>query len=136
MRHFRYVIIGNSAAGIAGYEGLRQIDASGSVAIISDEAAPIYSRSLISYYLAGQIGEEGTHTLVVLESLRHGGIELVPQSLRLDSLFDHLSNGKFLHPHLRYLHSTVVSTLSLHTPSGNAGECNEKPRCRETFAFP
>lgn len=59
MRSFRYVIIGNSAAGIAAYEGIRQVDRSGSVAMVSEETAPIYSRSLISYYLAGQIDEEG-----------------------------------------------------------------------------
>jgi nitrite reductase (NADH) large subunit len=59
MRSFRYIIIGNSAAGIAAYEGLRQVDHAGSVAIISEETAPIYSRSLISYFLAGQIDEEG-----------------------------------------------------------------------------
>ncbi|OPY31250.1 MAG: Coenzyme A disulfide reductase [Methanomassiliicoccales archaeon PtaU1.Bin124] len=59
MRSFRYIIIGNSAAGIAAYEGIRQKDRAGSVAMISDETAPIYSRSLISYFLAGQIDEEG-----------------------------------------------------------------------------
>ena len=59
MRSFKYVIVGNSAAGIAAYEGLREVDRTGSVAMISEETAPIYSRSLISYYLAGQIDEEG-----------------------------------------------------------------------------
>lgn len=59
MSSFKYLIIGNSAAGIAACEAIRQGDPSGQIGMISEEMAPIYSRSLISYYLAGQIDEEG-----------------------------------------------------------------------------
>ncbi|WP_366924399.1 FAD-dependent oxidoreductase [Metallumcola ferriviriculae] len=54
-----YVIIGNSAAGIAAAEGIRQQDKSKSIAIISDEPHAAYSRCLTSYYLGGEVTEAG-----------------------------------------------------------------------------
>ncbi|MFH0948162.1 MAG: FAD-dependent oxidoreductase [Elusimicrobiota bacterium] len=53
-----YVIIGASAAGISCVEAIRSIDAEGKITVISDENYPIYSRCLLSYYLAGMIPEE------------------------------------------------------------------------------
>jgi NAD(P)H-nitrite reductase large subunit len=53
-QHFRYLIIGNSAGGIAAAEAIREVDQNGSLAIVSDEIHPAYSRPLISEYLAGQ----------------------------------------------------------------------------------
>ena len=50
----RYVIIGNSAAGIAAVEGIRQIDRSGEITVISNESHHTYSRPLISYLLQGK----------------------------------------------------------------------------------
>lgn len=55
---FNYIIIGNSAAGVSALEAIRQLDKEGSTAIISEEDYPIYSRCLISHYLAGEIEEE------------------------------------------------------------------------------
>lgn len=49
----KYVIIGNSAAGIACVEGIRSVDADGEITIISDEPVAAYGRPLISYYLLG-----------------------------------------------------------------------------------
>ena len=49
----KYVIIGNSAAGIACVEGIRSVDADGEITIISDEPFAAYGRPLISYYLLG-----------------------------------------------------------------------------------
>ena len=49
----KYVIIGNSAAGIACVEGIRSTDAEGEITIISDEPFAAYGRPLISYYLLG-----------------------------------------------------------------------------------
>lgn len=49
----KYVIIGNSAAGIGAVEGIRQIDANGEITIISSEPHHTYARPLISYYLRG-----------------------------------------------------------------------------------
>ncbi len=51
----RYVIIGNSAAAAGCIEGIRKYDKSGSITVISDETHHVYSRPLISYYLAGKV---------------------------------------------------------------------------------
>jgi NAD(P)H-nitrite reductase large subunit len=54
----KYVIIGNSAAGVGTVEGIRQIDKSGEITIIADESHHTYSRPLISYLLLGKVTEE------------------------------------------------------------------------------
>jgi len=54
----QYVIIGNSAAGIAAAEAIRNKDKESRIVIISDEDYPAYCRCLISYYLAGDVGED------------------------------------------------------------------------------
>ncbi|MBI2850200.1 MAG: NAD(P)/FAD-dependent oxidoreductase [Chloroflexi bacterium] len=48
----KYLIIGNSAGGIGAVEAIREKDKTGTIAIISDEPYPAYSRPLISPYLA------------------------------------------------------------------------------------
>lgn len=47
----KYLIIGNSAGGIGAAEAIREVDASGTITIISDEPYPAYSRPLIHEYL-------------------------------------------------------------------------------------
>jgi len=54
----KYVIIGNSAAGIGAVEGIRSIDKQGEITIITDESYHTYSRPLISYLLLGKVTEE------------------------------------------------------------------------------
>ncbi len=54
----KYLIIGNSAAGVAAAEAVRKNDRTGSVTIISDEPHRVYSRPLISYLLAGLVTED------------------------------------------------------------------------------
>ncbi len=51
-----FVIIGNSAAGIACAEEIRKSDKSSSITIITDEKGAAYSRCLLSYFISGQIG--------------------------------------------------------------------------------
>ncbi|TKJ36852.1 FAD-dependent oxidoreductase [candidate division LCP-89 bacterium B3_LCP] len=51
----RYVIIGNSAAGIGAVEAIREVDQESDLTVISDEPETAYSRALISYELAGWI---------------------------------------------------------------------------------
>ncbi len=51
----RILIIGNSAAGTAAIETIRSQDNESSIVQISDETHPLYSRCLLSYYLAGKI---------------------------------------------------------------------------------
>jgi NAD(P)H-nitrite reductase large subunit len=53
-----YVIIGNSAAAVGCVEGIRSVDRTGSVTVISDEPYPVYSRPLISYLIYGKTTEE------------------------------------------------------------------------------
>lgn len=48
----KYLIIGNSAGGIGTAEAIREVDKAGSITIISNEPYPVYSRPLISEYLA------------------------------------------------------------------------------------
>lgn len=54
----KYVVVGNSAAGIGTVEGIRKVDPEGSITLISDEPYHSYSRPLISYYLAGKVEAE------------------------------------------------------------------------------
>lgn len=54
----KYLIIGNSAGGIGAAEAIRQVDKSGTITIISDEPYPVYSRPLISEYLAERFSLE------------------------------------------------------------------------------
>jgi len=54
----QFIIIGNSAAGIAAVEAIRQKDKSSKITVISDEDYSAYCRCLISYYLAGEIKED------------------------------------------------------------------------------
>lgn len=53
-----YVIIGNSAAGIATAESIRESNKEDKIMIISDENYPAYYRYLIPSYLRGDIKEE------------------------------------------------------------------------------
>lgn len=54
----KYLIVGNSVAGISCIEAIREIDKQGKITVVSDEAEINYSRPLISYLLAGKIKEE------------------------------------------------------------------------------
>jgi len=58
MSQKQFVIIGNSAAGIAATEAIRRRDNASKIIILSDEDYPAYCRCLISYYLAGDIKED------------------------------------------------------------------------------
>ncbi len=51
----RIVIIGNSATAVGAVESIRQYDQAAEVMIISEEPHMIYSRPLLSHYLAGEI---------------------------------------------------------------------------------
>ena len=54
----KYLIIGNSTAGIGAVEGIRQIDHEGEITVITNEPHHTYSRPLISYLLLGKVTEE------------------------------------------------------------------------------
>jgi NAD(P)H-nitrite reductase large subunit len=50
----KYVVVGASAAGIGAVEAIREIDQKGTLAIISDEQCPQYSRPMISDLVSGK----------------------------------------------------------------------------------
>ena len=54
----QFIIIGNSAAGIAAVEAIRKRDTQSKITVIADEGHAAYCRCLISYYLAGEVKEE------------------------------------------------------------------------------
>jgi len=57
----RYVIIGGSAAGVSAIEAIRSLDATSPIELVSDEETPLYSRVLLTYYIAGAISKEELH---------------------------------------------------------------------------
>lgn len=48
----KYLIVGNSAGSTGAAEAIREVDGQGEIAIMSGESYPVYSRPLISEYLA------------------------------------------------------------------------------------
>ena len=54
----RYVIIGNGVAAAGCINGIRSVDMSGEITVVSEEKRPVYCRPLISYYLEGRTDPE------------------------------------------------------------------------------
>lgn len=54
----KYVIIGNSAGAVGCIEGIRTVDSTGEITLISNEIHHTYSRPLISYLLYGKTDEQ------------------------------------------------------------------------------
>lgn len=57
----RYVIIGNSYAGVGAVEGIRELDREGEITMISDERYLAYARPLISYNLGGHVSSKNMY---------------------------------------------------------------------------
>jgi NAD(P)H-nitrite reductase large subunit len=57
-QQYRYLIIGNSTAALAALSVIREEDATGSLAVVSDQRHHLYSPPLLTYVLAGKIPEE------------------------------------------------------------------------------
>ena len=55
---YDYVVVGNSAAGVSGCEGIRRHDPRGTIALFSDEGRLAYSRCLLTHYISGRVEEE------------------------------------------------------------------------------
>lgn len=53
----KYVLVGNSAAGLFAAETIRAQDPRGEITVLTADVYPSYSRCLTTYYLAGDIGE-------------------------------------------------------------------------------
>jgi NAD(P)H-nitrite reductase large subunit len=73
----KYVIVGAGPAGVIAAETLRKIDPAGDVTLIGDEPEAPYARMAIPYYLAGDIGEAGTHIRKAKEHYKSLGIRTV-----------------------------------------------------------
>lgn len=58
MQTFDYLIIGGGVAGVTAAEEIRGRDAGASVAIVSGEAEPLYSRVLLPHYVKGAVRRE------------------------------------------------------------------------------
>ena len=54
----QYVIVGNGVAAAGCIEGIRTIDRTSPITVISEETHPVYGRPLISYYLEGKTDPE------------------------------------------------------------------------------
>ncbi len=83
-----YLIIGNSAAGLAAAEGVRTIDKKSRITVLSEESHFNYSKPLITYYLAGKIGIDETY-FKDKDFYNSSGIEL-----RLESRIEYVDPGK------------------------------------------
>jgi nitrite reductase (NADH) large subunit len=76
MQSFDYIIIGNSAAGIGACEGIRKLDKKGSIAIITEEKWPAYTRCLLTDFIDGAVDEK--HLLYRPESFYdHNHVTLI-----------------------------------------------------------
>lgn len=57
MNKTKYLVIGNSVAGIACVEGIREADPDGDILLVAKEPHHTYSRPLITYLLGGKVDE-------------------------------------------------------------------------------
>ena len=55
MDHYDYLIVGNGVAGATAAETIREREPSASIAVVSDEPHPLYSRVLLPNYVKGLV---------------------------------------------------------------------------------
>lgn len=114
----RYVILGNSAAGIAAAQEIRRHDPEGQITIVSDEKVYGYSRAMLSLYIAGKKTKQDIvfaprefYALQKIRLLRGVAAEAVDASGRQV----HLGSGQSL-PYDRLLVATGSSSRVLKVP--------------------
>lgn len=76
MQRFDYCIVGGGVAGVTAAETIREFDSRGSVAVISAEAQPLYSRVLLPHFVKGRIPRERLF-LRTAEDYRTKGLALL-----------------------------------------------------------
>ncbi len=95
----KHVIIGAGPAGIIAAETLRRVDPASSVALVSDEKEPPYSRMALPYYLSARVGEAGTHLRKTPSHYSDKQIELIQDrvnAVTVDNKTLSLENGNEL----------------------------------------
>ena len=75
----QYLVIGNSAAGIGAVQGIRSVDPSGQLLLLSDEPHHTYSRPLISYWLQGRVDADLALAIVAVVGWRYFAGTSVPR---------------------------------------------------------
>jgi len=120
----RYVILGNSVAGIAAAQEIRRHDPDGQVTIVSDERTFGYSRAMLPLYIAGKKTKQDTvfaprsfyasERIRLLKSQTAAGVDAQGRQV-------HLESGQRL-PYDRLLVATGSSSRTLDVPGkGLAG---------------
>jgi NAD(P)H-nitrite reductase large subunit len=121
-----FLIIGNSAAGTAAIEAIRKHDNKSSITQLSNEAQPLYSRCLLSYYLAGTREKEGLlfrgrdfHNKMKVQL--HGGPEFRALSLNPSKQNVTCQNGKIFHYDRLLIATGASAKLPQNIPGGIGG---------------
>jgi NAD(P)H-nitrite reductase large subunit len=95
----KYLIVGNSAGGIAAVEAIREVDKEGAIIIVSDEPYLSYSRPLISKYLSHERNFKGM-LFRPLDFYTRNGISTMlgkqAKSLRLGEHIVELESGEHI----------------------------------------
>ncbi|QGP92763.1 NADH-dependent phenylglyoxylate dehydrogenase subunit epsilon [Neomoorella glycerini] len=116
-----YLIIGNSAAGVAAARAIRRTDPGGNITIVGDEPYTYYARVLTSYYLGGLIPREKLW-LAGEEWYREQGIRLIPgrRAVAVDPGGSRvmLADGSEL-PYDRLLVATGAAPQQIDVPGSN-----------------
>jgi len=112
----RYVIIGNSAAGIAAAQAIRGRDKHGSIMILSKETCSAYYRPLMPLFIDGRVSDDALYQ-VLPQSLLSTEIRLGAEVRMIDTECKELSlaSGEIL-PYDRLLISTGSSAQRLSIP--------------------
>jgi NAD(P)H-nitrite reductase large subunit len=117
----RYVILGNSVAGIAAAREIRRLDPAGQITIVSDERTPAYSRVMLPLYIAGKrsrrdvvLAPRAFYTAHRIRLLRGQAAERVDVGARTVAI----AGGRHL-PYDRLLVATGSSPHTLRVPGGD-----------------
>jgi len=114
----RYVVLGNSVAGIAAAEAIRRHDPEGKIDVVSDEKAFGYSRAMLPLYIAGKKTKRDTvfaprdfyssRRIRLHQGQTAESVDVLTQQVRL-------GNGKRL-PYDRLLVATGSASRTLDVP--------------------
>ncbi|WXJ93895.1 Assimilatory nitrate reductase electron transfer subunit [Neomoorella carbonis] len=117
----RYLILGNSAAGVTAAGTIRRADPAGEITIVGDEPYPYYARVLTSYYLGGLVTRDRLW-LAGEEWYRRQGVKLLTgrRAVAVDtgSRRVGLDDGREL-PYDRLLVATGASPQQIDIPGSN-----------------